>query len=1021
MKILRLTIAGFGPYKNEQHVDFERFDDDGIFLISGKTGAGKSSILDAICYALYNGVPRYEGTQQQLRSDHCDVDDPTFVELEFRINGTDYRVRRTPEFERPKRRGSGTTKQAATAELSVREGDGWRGLAARAVDVATELDAVLGLSKDQFLQVILLAQNRFQKFLRSGNDDRQAVLRTLFGTRRFEQVETALVDRRKALEARLGSARDALAAQAVLVAGVLQSEPPAEDPGREWFEQTLADFELEVASANAAAASADAAALAALTDLKALEQGKALQDRRDGARRRLAELDGERESIARDRAALDAATRAAIVHPQIVRRTGAAASLSDALGAEATTRERYARVGDADATLADLTRIIDEAKGEQGALQAVLADEARLPTLEREIAAVAAKVSERAGEIARAVARAAELPERIDSETHLFLDAQGRAAAEPSATDRVASVVTSLTAATRAVPLEGEHRAALEREKAANAALTGAVATHGALLTRRLAGYASELASKLVDGAACAVCGSLDHPAPASSDQPPVTDAELDAAKAAIAESTARLTAASDATAAAALRLASERAASGGKSVALIEQELAEAQSALGAAQAARTETTERQQTLAALRSELDSANRVLEQLREEQAEAEKGRAELEVTRRDIVGRVQHARGEYDSVTERVAALSDRIRTATAVVDAAGNVDACRTAFEGAEAVLAAQLAEHGFPSAEEAEQARRSRTEVEALEARIRVHEHGVATASATLHELAGADLPEEAIETDAARETADVATAARDEARDARTSLVERASQVRAGVAAARALYASSAGLQEEYASLRELTNAVQGLEPNTKRMRLETYVLAAQLEEIVAAANARLGMMTHGRFALEHDDGVQYRNARSGLGLAILDQHTGRSRATHSLSGGETFLASLALALGLAEVVQNQAGGITLDTLFIDEGFGSLDSETLETAMATLDGLRAGGRTIGLISHVDTMKEQIHAKLHIRVTDQGHSEISAARDTPVVPVAESSAAADPAARSRRSAGTEAPAPALVGATAD
>jgi exonuclease SbcC len=283
----------------------------------------------------------------------------------------------------------------------------------------------------------------------------------------------------------------------------------------------------------------------------------------------------------------------------------------------------------------------------------------------------------------------------------------------------------------------------------------------------------------------------------------------------------------------------------------------------------------------------------------------------------------------------------------------------------------------------------------VQALEARIRSHEQGIATASATLRELAGVDLPEDPIETGAARAAAEATAAARDEARDARASVVERASQVRTTVTAARAQYAASAGLQEEYAQLRELTNAVQGLEPNTKRMRLETYVLAAQLEEIVAAANARLGAMTHGRFALEHDDTVQYRNARSGLGLAILDQHTGRSRATHSLSGGETFLASLALALGLAEVVQNQAGGITLDTLFIDEGFGSLDSETLETAMATLDGLRAGGRTIGLISHVDTMKEQIHAKLHIRVTDQGHSEISAGRELPAV----ASAVAGPA----------------------
>ena len=182
----------------------------------------------------------------------------------------------------------------------------------------------------------------------------------------------------------------------------------------------------------------------------------------------------------------------------------------------------------------------------------------------------------------------------------------------------------------------------------------------------------------------------------------------------------------------------------------------------------------------------------------------------------------------------------------------------------------------------------------------------------------------------------------------------------------------------LLAEYETMRSLANSVEGAEPNTMRMRLESYVLAAQLEEIIRAANARLAVMTGGRYSLEHDDSVQYRNTRSGLGIAILDQHTGRARATHSLSGGETFLASLALALGLAEVVSNQAGGITLDTLFIDEGFGSLDSDTLAIAMSTLDSLRSGGRTIGLISHVEAMKEQIPSRLRITVVPQGYSEI-------------------------------------------
>jgi exonuclease SbcC len=192
---------------------------------------------------------------------------------------------------------------------------------------------------------------------------------------------------------------------------------------------------------------------------------------------------------------------------------------------------------------------------------------------------------------------------------------------------------------------------------------------------------------------------------------------------------------------------------------------------------------------------------------------------------------------------------------------------------------------------------------------------------------------------------------------------------------------LLAASAELIERYEVVARLAATLKGDAPNERRMRLESFVLAAELEEIVAAANARLRQMSGGRYTLEHDDGIAHRGAQSGLGLAILDGHTGQQRATHSLSGGETFLASLALALGLAEVVTGRAGGITLDTLFIDEGFGSLDADTLEIAMATLDSLRTGGRTIGLISHVEAMKEQIHASLQVSVGEHGWSTITQA----------------------------------------
>jgi exonuclease SbcC len=296
---------------------------------------------------------------------------------------------------------------------------------------------------------------------------------------------------------------------------------------------------------------------------------------------------------------------------------------------------------------------------------------------------------------------------------------------------------------------------------------------------------------------------------------------------------------------------------------------------------------------------------------------------------------------------------------------------------------LAAQLDAQHFGDESSARAARRTPSEVSRWQQSIRDHDQNIATTRSILGEEELANLPAEIVTLSDAEHVLALARQNRDAALAARGALSERAIQLEDVVARARKQKDGAATLRAESEQLRELASAVQGLEPNTKRMRLETYVLAAQLEEIVAAANARLRTMTAGRFTLEHDDGLQYRKTQSGLGLRILDAHTGRSRATHSLSGGETFLASLALALGLAEVVTNQVGGITLDTLFIDEGFGSLDHDTLETAMSTLDGLRAGGRTIGLISHVDTMKEQIPAKLRIRVTDQGYSEIEESYD--------------------------------------
>ncbi|WP_344460135.1 SbcC/MukB-like Walker B domain-containing protein, partial [Amnibacterium kyonggiense] len=326
----------------------------------------------------------------------------------------------------------------------------------------------------------------------------------------------------------------------------------------------------------------------------------------------------------------------------------------------------------------------------------------------------------------------------------------------------------------------------------------------------------------------------------------------------------------------------------------------------------------------------------------------------------------------------RVAVLRARRDALRAAEDAARRRAGATVAAAHAAARLERALAEAGIEDVAAARAAALPSAERTALEQRVRAWEAERDGANAQLADRDVAGAPDE---------PADVAgtEAAKRAALEQRDATAERLTAARSRAAAATELaraieriHASTAEDRGRLEVVGPLAEVVRGGGTNALRMRLESYVLAARLEQIVAAANVRLAAMTDGRFTLQHDDGPAYRGARSGLGLEVLDEHTGRPRPVASLSGGETFLASLALALGLAEVVSAEAGGVRLDTLFVDEGFGSLDRRTLDTAMETLDSLRAGGRTVGLISHVEAMQEDIPAGLHVERLPDGSSAV-------------------------------------------
>ncbi|MEB4613325.1 AAA family ATPase, partial [Leucobacter sp. M11] len=370
MRIHRIDIEGFGPFRERQSIDIDDVAADGLFLIAGPTGAGKSSILDAVSFALYDAVPRYDGDISRVRSDHSKPAEPSEVRLEFSMGGDRYRVTRSPKYLRPAKRGGGTTEQPSTAQLEGWTGAHWHGIAARPVDVAAALAPILVLSKDQFQQVILLAQNRFQRFLHAKDQERQALLRTLFRTERFEHIEQAFAERRRALAGeherlladgearrerldaalhegeRLAAASapraetptDALIDADAAADGTTdptaeptpdpaKPDPPVAPPETEdaAITRALTTLTQHASAAHALAAEREQAERAAEAALSRAEHAARAQHRRDRALAEHRELDAATPLITAEEAALSAAAQAEAIRPARERSARAAA------------------------------------------------------------------------------------------------------------------------------------------------------------------------------------------------------------------------------------------------------------------------------------------------------------------------------------------------------------------------------------------------------------------------------------------------------------------------------------------------------------------------------------------------------------------------------------------------------------------------------------------------------------------------------------------------------------------------
>ncbi|SFU14299.1 AAA family ATPase [Arthrobacter sp. ov118] len=1002
MRIHRLEISAFGPFAGTERIDFDRLSAHGLFLLNGATGAGKTSVLDAICFALYGSVPGARQDGKRLRSDHAETAAEPRVTCEFSAKGRHFEVSRSPAWNKPSARGkNGFTVQQANTLLRERIDGVWTEKSGRNDEAGAEIADVLGMNRDQFTRVVMLPQGDFAAFLRSKASDRLELLQSLFGTQRFEAVEQELSRQAQAAKtevASLTSRLDLLLSQAESETAALELDPEGA-PGRDVPDALLAWLGDAAATAAdtrrtaAAAAQQESVKQAAL--LEAANARASRQAKLAAAELRRNDADAAAPVLAEQALTLGLHRKAEVLGGQLraVESAKGAEDLAGTALAEAARELRSAAVTDPE--LAGLvlfdpgagnaasfdSAALRSALGRLRSLRAVLAE--RLPDEAR-----LAGLTDRRGRLRRQLQdletgqrTGAAVLDALRSESAALLAGirpLEELAAEVQLRNKEATAADELvTIVGRYLDAEAACSAIEERHTAARTEHQDLRQHWLDLREQRLTNAAAELAAQLTDGDPCPVCGSPEHPVPAPAADSALAVAEAEkAAQDACDTAEAAFTALGRKLAEAQQHVAVLAAQGGSTPVAEARADAELARDRAHDAGRAAAELATSRARLTELDDAISTAERAKAEAASDIAETQSRIAEVEEQAEVLEQALDKLRAGHAGLEERIAAL-----TGTAAV--LEEADAAQSALEQAGARVAETrrqleqaLPAAGFPSEAAARAALLPAPEAARLEAAIRAGQDE----AARIQELfAGEELAQAAAERAAGETVGDSAleqlrlqsAAAGRNARDAllAAGLAENSVRTLGRIAGDYAeLAAAGREPRERAALLAAVADAAKGGGDNTYRMSLNSYVLAARLEQVAVAASERLIGMSDGRYTLQHSDAKAARGAKSGLGLEVVDEWTGQRRDTSTLSGGESFMASLALALGLADVVQHESGGVDIETLFVDEGFGSLDDQALEQVMDALEGLRDGGRVVGLVSHVAEMKQRIGTQLQV-----------------------------------------------------
>ena len=914
MRPLRLTISGFGPYAGTQELDFTALGTGGLYLITGDTGAGKTTIFDAITFALFGAASGGSREPAMLRSKYAKAEDPTAVELVFSYDGKEYTVRRNPEYERARKHGSGFTKQTADAQLICPDGRVITKL--REVDKA--IGEIIGLTREQFSQVSMISQGDFRKLLQADTKERQKIFREIFGTGCYVALQNRLKEEANDLWRQLSGAE---AGRQQYIRGItcgedsllLQDVRKAREGGMltadvmELLEHLLAeDRRAEDALSNELTQ----------TETRLEEIHGALTKAEAYAKAKAALADNQRKET--EEAAALAAAEAALTAAQATLPEQEALSL------------QIAEIGLLLPSYEELQNGTRELRSTQASLTKAIGEEETARTSVAELeASIAAGKEER-----KTLDSVSAEKEKLSAEQQRLTEQE----------KKLRTLLKDLRA------LETQRTRLTEKQNAyrdAEAESTRRRQIYDALNKAFLDEQAGVLASGLEAGQPCPVCGSLEHPCPAvMSEQAPTEDA-VKKAKEAYEAAQEETNAASS-------------AANTQRGIVAAGEEALRSEAALllpDAAPECIGETTRAQ--LAVLTAEMRETEDQISLLEKKEARRERLDRQLPEQEHELLQKREAAaaaREQVASLSAAAAELQKRVYGLREKLPFADQKEA-----EVRQTALRNQL--DGLKNAvTEAE--RKVSDSKEALA--------GIRSAMEQLNtQLAdGEGTDTEALAAEKTQLTERKAAITRQQ-KDLHARLTANG-QAKKNIADTAA---EMARLEKTHAWVRALSDTANGTVTGKDKIMLETYIQTTYFDRILQRANLRLLKMSGGQYDLKRRRKAETMRGQSGLELDIIDHVNGTERSVNTLSGGEAFLASLALALGLSDEVQ-MSTGIKLDTLFVDEGFGSLDSEALSKAYLTLAGLTEGNRLVGIISHVAELKEKIDKQIVVTKDKLGGS---------------------------------------------